>query len=95
MAKIEYAKRALADVERLVDFLMEQDPSAAGEILDLIESALAPLKYHPLIGRPKNHGLHEIVISHGRTGYLALYRYNEALDRILILTVRHQREAGY
>lgn len=95
MAKIEYAARALADVERLMDFLTEQDPVAAEQTLDLIESALAPLKHHPLIGRPQNHGLHELVISRGRTGYLALYRYDESLDRILILTVRHQREAGY
>ncbi|MBI5658794.1 MAG: type II toxin-antitoxin system RelE/ParE family toxin [Nitrosomonadales bacterium] len=95
MAKIEYAERALADVERLVDFLMGQDPSAAEQTLELIESALAPLKHHPLIGRPKNRGLHELVISRGSTGYLALYRYDEALDRILILAVRHQREAGY
>ena len=95
MAKIEYAERALADVERLVDFLIEQDPGAAEQTLDLIESALASLKYHPLIGRPRSRGLHELVISRGSTGYLALYRYDEALDRILILAVRHQREAGY
>lgn len=95
MAKIEYAERALADVERLVDFLMEQDPNAAEQTVELIASALAPLKHHPLIGRPKKHGLHELVISRGHTGYLALYRYDEATDRILILTVRHQREAGY
>ena len=95
MAKIEYAEHALADVERLVDFLMGQDPSAAAQTLDLIQSAIAPLKHHPLVGRPKKHGLHELVISRGRTGYLALYRYDEVLDRIIILTIRHQREAGY
>lgn len=95
MAKIEYAERALADVECLVDFLMGQDHSAAGQTLDLIQSALAPLKHHPLVGRPKKHGLYELVISRGRTGYLALYRYDEISDRILILTIRHQREAGY
>ena len=95
MAKIEYAERALADVERLVDFLMGQDPGAAEQTLELIQSAIAPLKHHPLVGRPKKHGLHELVISRGRTGYLALYRYDEILDRIIILTIRHQREAGY
>jgi len=79
----------LADVERLVDFLMGQDPGAAGQTLDLIQSAIAPLKHHPLVGRPKNHGLYELVISRGRTGYLALYRYDEVLDRIIILTIRH------
>jgi len=35
------------------------------------------------------------VISRGRSGYLALYRYDEDRDRVLVLTIRHQREAGY
>ena len=48
MAKVEYAERALADIERLVDFLMVQDPGAAEQTLELIESALAllaPIEY--------------------------------------------------
>ena len=47
MAKIEYAERALADVERLVEFLMEQDPNAAEQTVELIASAIAPLKHTP------------------------------------------------
>jgi hypothetical protein len=35
------------------------------------------------------------VISRGKTGYLALYHYDEARDRILVLAIRHQREAGF
>ncbi len=35
------------------------------------------------------------VLSLGRIGYLALYRYDEALDDVLVLAVRHQREAGF
>jgi plasmid stabilization system protein ParE len=35
------------------------------------------------------------VISHGRSGYVALYRVSTAADRVEILAVRHQREAGY
>ena len=48
-----------------------------------------------LIGRPAEHGLRELVISRGRTGYIALYSFETAQDCILILAVRHQREAGY
>ena len=95
MAALEYAPRALADLERLVDFLLETLPGEAAETYDLIESALAILEFHPLIGRPVEAGLRELVISRGRSGYLALYRYDEVRDRVLVLSIRHQREAGY
>ena len=34
-------------------------------------------------------------ISRGRTGYVALYQYDAATDVVLVLAVRHQREAGF
>jgi plasmid stabilization system protein ParE len=46
-------------------------------------------------GQPVESGFRVLVISRGRSGYLALYRYDEARDRVLVLTIRHQREAGY
>ena len=58
-------------------------------------SAIEALADHPLLGRPVELGYRELVISRGRSGYLALYRYDEALDEVLILAIRHQREAGY
>jgi putative component of toxin-antitoxin plasmid stabilization module len=47
------------------------------------------------MGRPVRRGLRELVISHGRTGYLALYSHHEQTDIALVLTVRHQRELDY
>lgn len=78
-----------------MDFLRQDNPAIAVQTFDLIESALMILTRHPLIGRPAEHGLREVVISRGATGYLALYRYNEARDEVTVLAVRHQREAGY
>lgn len=95
MAVVGYAPRASSDLQRLVDFLAESDPSAAAQTAELIVSAVEALKHHPLIGRPVEWGFRELVISRGRSGYLALYRYDEARDRVLVLTIRHQREAGY
>lgn len=95
MAAISYAPRASSDLERLVDFLAESDPSAAAQTAELIISAIETLQHHPLIGRPVESGFRELVISRGRSGYLALYRYDEARDRVLVLTIRHQREAGF
>jgi plasmid stabilization system protein ParE len=53
------------------------------------------LVQHPEIGRKVHFGQRELVISRGRTGYLALYRFLPSIDRILVLALRHQRESGY
>lgn len=95
MASLIYTQRALDDVEAAIDFLAETAPQAARETASLIQEAIAILKHHPLIGRSVEHGLRELVISRGRTGYVALYRYRESEDKVLILAIRHQREAGY
>jgi addiction module RelE/StbE family toxin len=95
MAVVRYSPRALTDLQRLVDFLAENDPAAAVETVELIASAVEALQLHPLVGRPAESGYRELVISRGRSGYLALYRYDEGRDRVLVLAVRHQREAGY
>ena len=95
MAVISYAPRALSNLERLVDFLAAGDPSAVAQTAELIISAVEALQHHPLLGRPVEAGFRELVISRGRSGHLALYRYDEARDRVLVLTIRHQREAGY
>ncbi len=95
MARLSYSGRALADLERLTEFLIGIDPAAAAETVGLIAEAVELLIRHPLIGRPVEHPLRELVISRGRTGYVALYSFEEAQDAVLILAIRHQREAGY
>ena len=95
MARLIYSARALDDLERVTNFLVDTDPAAAAVTVDLIAEAVAILAHHPLIGRPAEHGLRELVISRGRTGYVALYSFETAQDCVLILAVRHQREAGY
>ncbi|TMH35528.1 MAG: type II toxin-antitoxin system RelE/ParE family toxin [Betaproteobacteria bacterium] len=42
--------------------------------------------------RQTERGLRELLISCGRTGYVALYEYHPATDAVLVLAVRHQRE---
>ncbi|MFZ4537385.1 type II toxin-antitoxin system RelE/ParE family toxin [Propionivibrio sp.] len=92
---MSYSEQALADLERLTDFLIEIDLTAATETVELIEEAVSLLVRHPLIGRPVEYGLRELVISRGRSGYVALYSLEENHDAVLILAIRHQREAGY
>ena len=94
MAQLIYSLRALSDLERLTDFLLEADPAAAPATIGLITEAVQVLANHPGIGRPAESGLRELVISRGHSGYVALYSHELAHDTILILAVRHQREAG-
>lgn len=78
-----------------MDFLLGTEPAAALETVDLVAEAVQILGNHPLIGRPVEHGLRELVISRGKSGYLALYSYEREHDTVLVLAIRHQREAGY
>jgi len=75
--------------------LLASAPEAALETVDIILNGLHILGNHPLMGRPLAHGLRELVISRGRTGYLALYRYDARADVALVLAVKHQRESDY
>jgi len=95
MAQVVYSEHAVVDLERLADFLAESDPALAFETMACIQDTVAILGRHPLIGRQGEQGLREMVISRGRTGYVALYDFIEADDAVLILAIRHQREAGF
>lgn len=94
MAQIIYAHQALADLERISDFLGENGVNAL-EVLDLIDEAVTILGRHPLVGRRAESGLRELVISQGKTGCVALYSYEAEHDTVLILAIRHQGEARF
>ena len=95
MARVEVSTRALRDLERLFDFVAETDPGRALAQLSSIRAAFEVLADHPLLGRVAEDGRHELVLSRGKYGYIAKYRWLPAEDVVLVLTVRHQREAGY
>ena len=95
MTELVYTEQALLDLERLSDFLLETDPLIAEDTAVLIFDALGILAQHPEIGRKVHFGQRELVISRGRTGYMALYRFLPHINRVLVLALRHQRESGY
>jgi plasmid stabilization system protein ParE len=95
VAQVVYSAEALADLERIIEFLLESSPQSAGAALAQIRSAVAILEAHARIGRRVDAHLRELVITHGASGYLALYRHNAGTDLVRVLRIRHQREAGY
>jgi len=60
-----------------------------------VRRALELLAEHPLLGRPAEDGRRERVPSRGRYGHVAKYRWLPAEQIVLVLAIRHRREAGY
>ena len=96
MIKVVYHDKARDDVVRLVEFLIESDVDVALATFSIIEEGVSVLKNHPEIGRPtESDSLRELVISRGRTGYVALYEFDELRELVIVLKVKHQREDDY
>lgn len=95
MPQVKLTPRAGQDLKRLYDFLLAKDERVAGNAIETIKAAFKPLAYLPMIGRPIEDDLRELVIDFGRSGYLALYHYDTDIDTVIILAIRHQRENDY
>lgn len=95
MSRIELAPEVAEDFERILDHLAgHQVDDIQARIGDII-AAINVLERNPLIGRASVGHNRELVIGRGSRGYVALYRYVSALDTVLVLALRGQREAGY
>ena len=95
MSRVIFAPKVRADFDRIFDFLFEYAPDhAATRIKDVI-AAIDILQTSPMIGRPMAFGQRELIISTGKSGYLALYRYDPAQNTVFVLAVRSQREREY
>ena len=96
MPQVRLSAGAQSDLSRLHTFLLSKDVDAAKRAVLAIRDAFMPLKHAPMIGRPveDSDDLRELVIDYGSSGYLALYRFEVALDAVTILAIKHQREDG-
>lgn len=92
---VRLSDAAYADLIRLDDFLWLQGDPLAGNLLDFALDALKILELQPAIGRPVELSLRELIISRGRSGYLAKYSYHRPSKLVRVLRIRHQRESGY
>lgn len=95
MARVVYASNALANLEQAFEFLRREDPAVTVAAAEVITSAVDTLAAHPLIARLVEGELRELVISFGRTGYVALYRFVPVRDEVRVLALRHQHELDY
>ncbi|RJG03575.1 type II toxin-antitoxin system RelE/ParE family toxin [Noviherbaspirillum sedimenti] len=96
MPQVKYAAGAIRDLQRLREFLRQKNPVAANRVGETIIKAVQVLGLQPQIGRPIEDmpdEFHEWLIDFGDSGYVARYRFDG--DSVTILTVRHQKEAGF
>lgn len=96
MPKVIFAPAAIRDLERLRAFLQPKSSLAAKRAAEAIISGVRALGAHPQMGRlvedlPEEY--REWLIDFGDSGYVA--RYRVAGDVVTVLTIRHQKEAGY
>ncbi len=96
MPRLIWSQPALLDVARLYNFLAPKSPEAAKRAVKAIRQGMKALGKHPQIGRPVEEmapEFREWLIEFGHGAYVALYHYDE--KQVVILAVRHGREAGY
>lgn len=91
-----WTPNALQGVQRAYRFLAEKDLDAARAAARAIRRQALILQKFPNAGRPA-HDLdpehRELLIPFGASGYALVYEVHG--ETILILAVRHQKEAGY
>ena len=95
--QVRFAPAAAEDLQRLFEFLAEQDLPAAARARGVIAPAIEFLQTFPFSCRkaaPDSPFLRELVISFGRGGYVALFEV-EDVKTVTVLAVRHQREDDY
>lgn len=95
MSAVELAPEVAQDFSRILAHLAEFNVQTPERRILEIVAALDVLENNPLIGRPTNDDMRELVIGRDARGYVALYRYIPEIDTAFVLAIRSQREAGY
>ena len=96
MPRLKWSESSLRDVARLHDFLADKSGDAAKRAVKAIRQGVKMLAKHPAIGRPVEEmppEFREWVIPFGSGAYVTLYHYDG--KEVVILAIRHGREAGY
>jgi len=92
MATVVFSGAALRGIEH---FLGTATAGCRASRAVVLRSAAALLASHPLAGAALERGLRQLVIGHGATGAMAVYRFAIAADEVRVLVVAGQRELGY
>lgn len=96
MPPLKWTPESQRDVERLHGFLAGKSPDAARRAVQAIRQGVQQLGRFPQMGRPVEElpvEFREWVIDFGGGAYIVLYRFSG--QEVVLLAIRHSREAGY
>ena len=87
--QLEWRQQATDDLAELVGYIADDNPDAAQELKDEIESKAAKLPDHPKLYKPsiRVKGMREMVV---RRNYIVLYR--ETAELVEVVNVVHARQ---
>lgn len=95
MPHLIWSPPALRDIQRLYRFVAVKNPDAAKRAVRAIRQGVKVLGHQPQVGRPAQDmvaAYREWEIDFGDSGYVVRYRLGP--NSVVILAVRHQKEAG-
>ena len=96
MPQLIWSPQVLLDVQRLYRFLAPKNQDAAKRAVTAIRQSVKVLSLQPGMGRPvegMDNEFRDWIIDFGDSGYVARYRLEA--EKVIILAVRHQKEAGF
>jgi addiction module RelE/StbE family toxin len=80
--KLRWTRLALQDLRHLHEYIAEDNPSAANDMVVRIQDATQRLKNHPQMGRPgRVQGTHELVIA--GSPYIVVYILRDSAIQIV------------
>jgi plasmid stabilization system protein ParE len=93
MPSVKYSAKAIADLQRLHDFLATQDKDVAKRAILVVRDALNKIAVMPERFRPVEGKMYqrEAIIDFGSSGYIARFRHLPN-GEITIARIKHQKE---
>ena len=86
--QLVWSPRARQQRHAAIEYIANDDPRTALDVLDRIEHQTDMLLDHPELGRPgRKQGTRELVIS--RTPFVVVYRVRPRAKRVELLTLLH------
>lgn len=100
--KVRLTRGAEQDLDRLFDLILERELARDGNLalpeqaMAALLAGIATLRTSPFTCRKAGRSpfLRELVVSFGRTGYVALFEIEDD-TQVTVLAVRHQREGDW
>ncbi|MDO4223991.1 MAG: type II toxin-antitoxin system RelE/ParE family toxin [Acinetobacter sp.] len=99
MPQLKYTREAISDLGRISDFMKKVSPDQLTDALQTIQNGLKRLTILPNIGKSVAYetlpNLRQLSINYGKSGYIALYVFDEENDEVVIVGIRHKRELEF